>query len=71
MLDLTPGEIVRLVQIINHADLEGVMVFNDDDELTTFESHPDTESLIAKITAEGDREDVKAYIDEKYGTKED
>ena len=65
-MDLTPIEVVRLVQIVA-ALPEGAMVMNENDELTMLATDEHTQTLARKIREQGDREDVKAYIDAHYG----
>lgn len=64
--DLTAAEIVSMVQIFK-AIPENVMVFNENGELTMLENLDSVKSLAEKLNEAGEREDVKAYIDEHYG----
>lgn len=60
-MELNSGEVVMLVRLVTLMP-DGVMVMNEQDELTMMESHPDFESLTDKILAESNRDDVVALV---------
>lgn len=65
MLDLTPTEVVRLVQGIT-AIPDNLMFVNESDQLSMWHDDKHTLSLAEKINAQGEREDVIAYMKEHY-----
>lgn len=64
--DLTPEEIVALVHLFQ-ALPDNVMVINENNELTMLDKLDSVQSLAKKLNEAGDRDDVKAYIEEHYG----
>lgn len=68
--DLTAEEVIALVQLIRIAEsVEGAMVFVGD-TLTNIDGIPGVKSLAEKINEAGERDDVKAYLAERYGDDE-
>lgn len=66
MLDLTPAEVVRLVQGIT-AIPDNLMFINEDDKMAMWIDDPHTLSLAEKINELGARDDVIAYMEKHYG----
>ncbi len=64
--ELTPAEIVWIVQAINSMP-DGVMIFNDKDELTMLANVPEAETVASKLKLAMEREDVAAYVKEYFG----
>lgn len=65
-LDFTPVEIVRAVQAIKGMDTQA-MIMNEQDQMTFWGDDEATVSMYGKLQEEGNREDVKKYMDENYG----
>ena len=66
LFELTPQEIVWIVQAINSMP-DGVMIFNDKDELTMLVNVPEAETVASKLKLAMEREDVAAYVKEYFG----
>lgn len=67
--DLTPEEIVALVRIIRITEHAPPALFaGPNGKMTTLDHLPGIQSLGEKINESGNREDVKRYLEENYGS---
>jgi DNA-binding phage protein len=67
--DLTPEEVVAVVHLLKNVQ-EGQAAFIGD-TLHMLDGIPGMQSLAEKVNEAGERDDVKRYVDEVYGTDDD
>jgi hypothetical protein len=70
-LEMTPAEVVALVQLIGLADTHNVLVMNDKGEMEMFDTMEAANSVTNKINDLGLDPEVKTYMEERFGPNDD